>query len=193
MNLQELNELDFEDIAGWPPLAKVVFGFVVCGLIVAGMYYFVLKDEQLELDKLHKQEVELRAQFEGKAGLAGNLEAYQLQVDEMDKAFSTLLGQLPSQHEIAGLLDELSFIGVKNGLVFRRINWEREVNKDFSTELPISLLVEGSYDELGKFVSDIAALPRIVILGKVKLSRKNGDESVLVMSVTAHTYRYNGE
>ena len=189
MDLQELNELDLESIGTWPKLAKIVFVVVVCGLIAAGYYYYQIADEKTKLVQLEAKEQELRQKFEVKAALAGNLPDYQKQVEEMKKAFASLLKQLPEKHEIPGLLDELSFIGIDNGLEFRRINWEPEVEHEFSTELPIKLEVSGSYHQLGAFVSAVAALPRIVILDNITM-KKQGDGGTLSMAMLAKTYRY---
>ena len=108
----------------------------------------------------------------------------------LSNAFSKYTSeQLPEKHEIPGLLDELSFIGIDNGLEFRRINWEPEVEHEFSTELPIKLEVSGSYHQLGAFVSAVAALPRIVILDNITM-KKQGDGGTLSMAMLAKTYRY---
>ena len=52
----------------------------------------------------------------------------------------------------------------------------------------------GDYHEFGKFVSDVAVLPRIVTLHDINImpnkDDKNNDGSRLVMEVTAKTYRY---
>ncbi|WP_427980813.1 type 4a pilus biogenesis protein PilO [Agarivorans sp.] len=189
MDLQQLNELDLENIGSWPKLAKIIFVVFICALIAAGSYYYLVADEQKKLTQLEAKEQELRSKFEVKAALAGNLPAYQKQVEEMSEAFASLLKQLPEKHEIPGLLDELSFIGIDNGLEFRRINWEPEIEHEFSTELPIKLEVSGQYHQLGAFVSGVAALPRIVILDNITL-KKQGDGGMLSMAMLAKTYRY---
>jgi len=185
----QLGELELENIGSWPKLAKIIFVVFICTLIAAGSYYSLVADEQKKLTQLEAKEQELRNKFEVKAALAGNLPAYQKQVEEMSEAFSSLLKQLPEKHEIPGLLDELSFIGIDNGLEFRRINWEPEVEHEFSTELPIKLEVSGQYHQLGAFVSGVAALPRIVILDNITM-KKQGEDGMLSMAMLAKTYRY---
>ncbi|MGY5450781.1 type 4a pilus biogenesis protein PilO [Agarivorans sp. MS3-6] len=185
----QLDELTLETIGTWPKIAKTIFVVVVCALISVGYYYQIISDEQTKLTTLEAKEQDLRAKFEVKAALAGNLPAYQEQIEQMREAFSSLLKQLPEKHEIPGLLDELTFIGIDNGLVFRRINWEPEVEHEFSIELPIKLEVTGEYHQLGAFVSAVAALPRIVILDNISM-KKQGDGASLSMAMLAKTYRY---
>ena len=42
MNLQELNELDINDIASWPSLAKGILIAFICALIGGAGYYALI-------------------------------------------------------------------------------------------------------------------------------------------------------
>ena len=64
-----------------------------------------------------------------------------------------------------------------------------ELQKDFYAELPIRIRLRGSFHELAAFVSGVAALPRIVTLHDIAISRAK-DENDLVLDLTAKTYRY---
>jgi type IV pilus assembly protein PilO len=55
--------------------------------------------------------------------------------------------------------------------------------------MPISVEVRGSYHELAQFVSDVAALPRIVTFGDIRIT-SNPKNNKLAMSAKAKTYRY---
>jgi type IV pilus assembly protein PilO len=69
-----------------------------------------------------------------------------------------------------------------------------EAAKDFYAEKPIELQLEGGYHDLGKFVSDVAALPRIVTLHNIVIRPATGGTGSgtdnLTMTLTAKTYRY---
>lgn len=192
----DVNELDFENIGEWPKVAKAIFLAVCCAILMGVFYKLVLEKDIKVLETKQQKEVELRQKFEAKAALASNLPVYKAQLEQMNEVFFTLLQQLPASHEIAGLIDELSFLGTDSGLKFQTIRWAAEVEHEFSTELPIQIVVEGQYDQLGQFVSDIAGLPRIVVLDDIMLSRKGESkepdrpENLLVMSMKAKTYRY---
>jgi type IV pilus assembly protein PilO len=70
------------------------------------------------------------------------------------------------------------------------------LEKDFYAEKPIKIRLKGSYHEFGKFVSDIAALPRIVTLHDIAITQDRSSESSggdLILNVTAKTYRYLDE
>ena len=189
MNLQELNELDFEDIGSWPLPVKVFFVAVVAVLIAVGGYYYLIADSIQALDVAQQKEIQLKQQFEQKAVLASNLDAYKSQMVELEGLLQAQLKQLPNKNEVAGLLDDISFIAMDNGLKLLRINWEPEIPHEFSTELPMRIEVSGDYHQLGKFSADVAALPRIVILDSFTVVRASGGG--LLMSMLAKTFRYN--
>lgn len=193
MNLQQINELDLNDIGSWPKWAKGFFILLCCALTGAAIYYYVIASSLTRLSQETSQETELKGQFESKAMLAANLGAYQEQMVALELMVDTQLKQLPNTHEVAGLLDDISFIATDNGLKLNRINWEPEVKHEFSTELPMRIEVAGNYHEIGKFSADMAALPRIVILDSFTLGQNKDGAELISMSMLAKTYKYNGK
>ena len=193
MNLQQINELDLNDIGSWPKWAKGFFILLCCALTGAAIYYYVIASSLTRLSLETSQETELKGQFESKAMLAANLGAYQEQMVALELMVDTQLKQLPNTHEVAGLLDDISFIATDNGLKLNRINWEPEVKHEFSTELPMRIEVAGNYHEIGKFSADMAALPRIVILDSFTLGQNKDGAELISMSMLAKTYKYNGK
>ena len=193
MNLQQLNELDLNSIASWPKLAKGIFILFFCALLGGAIYYYVIAHSLTLLTQETNKEAELKAQFESKAMLAANLGAYKAQMVQLEQLVDAQLKQLPNTHEVAGLLDDISFIATDNGLKLNRINWEPEIKHEFSTELPMRIEVVGTYHEIGKFTADMAALPRIVILESFTLGQSKEPDEMIGMSMLAKTYKYNGK
>ena len=66
---------------------------------------------------------------------------------------------------------------------------------DFYAEVPIDLVLEGEYHQIGKFFELMAALPRIVNMGslKVKVDRDRLEGTWLSVAGTASTFRFVGE
>lgn len=189
MNWQELNELDFDNIGQWPRPAKVATLVILCALLAGLLGQFLIRDSLAQLEQARAQEASLKATFETKARQASALPAYEQQMKTLQVRLEQELRKLPNQLEIAGLLDDISFIATNNGLRLERINWEAEQPGEFSTELPMRIIVRGDYHQLGRFVAGVAALPRIVILDSFSLSHQSGEQ--LAMSMLAKTYKYN--
>ena len=116
-----------------------------------------------------------------------------MQMVEMEESFGALISQLPSDTEVPGLLEDITNKGVENGLVINSITLGAERTKEYYIELPIDIVLSGSYHGIGSFVSSIAGLPRIVTLHQFDIGTDKKNDSLLTMKITAKTYRYKGE
>ncbi|MBL1433104.1 MAG: type 4a pilus biogenesis protein PilO [Gammaproteobacteria bacterium] len=186
-SFSDLADLDFSDVAGWPTVAKVIAIMAVCAAVLGAGYWFDTQHQLAELERAKAKEPELKQAFEVKQNKAANLDAYRTQKVEMEQSFGAMLRQLPSKTEVAELLVDISQAGIANGLDFELFKPAAEVPIEFYEELPIKIRVTGAYHEFGQFVSDVAALPRIVTLDNFSI-KGSGDN--LAMEVTAKTYRY---
>lgn len=197
MELSKLNELDLSDIGEWPIPIKVVVILLACVALAGAIYYLNTESQLLRLDQERKSEQDLRQGFEAKQRKAANLEAYRQQLEEMKESFGAMLRQLPDKTEVAALLVDVSQTGLAAGLEFQLFQPEAEQSKDFYAELPINVRVTGHYHDFGRFISGLAALPRIVTIHDVKIGNTAGDTGAqgakLALQATVKTYRYLDE
>ncbi len=192
----QLRSLDPRDVGRWPMAVRGFF-VALAFVVVAGLgwWMFVWDDDRPVLQKAEQDEVDLRAQFETKQQRAANLEAYKLQLGEMERSFGAMLRQLPGKTEVPNLLVDISQTGLAAGLSEKLFQPGSEKSNGFYAELPIHIRLVGSYHEFGSFVSGIAALPRIVTLHDISITPVDASKSGsgydnLTMDVTAKTYRY---
>lgn len=197
LNEIDLSQLDIEDlkkIGSAPTPVKIVIIVLIC-LTVAGLG--IWQDTMVQLDALElaeKKETELRNTFDVKQSKAANLDAYVQQLDEMKRSFGALLRQLPNKTEIESLLTDISQTGIASGLEIEFFKPEGLSPKEFYAEFPIKLRVTGRYHQFGRFVSGVAALPRIVTMRDITIKHPSNDSGVrLQMEVTAVTYQYLDE
>ncbi len=196
----QLNDLN--NVGSWPFAVKlIIWVLAFVGALTAG-YFVHVTNLQTELAKTQAQESTLRDDYRQKYFEAAHLEAYRQQQLEMEQSFEAILRQLPSDTEIPGLIEDITLVGLKNGLSFASIDLQPEEQHEFYIEKPIKIVVSGSYHDLGSFVSDVADLSRIVTLHDFSMSpvrSRNSQRNVeatgglIQMSITAKTYRYNDE
>jgi type IV pilus assembly protein PilO len=189
----DINDLDFDNVGAWPAVIKLVICLILLGAVLAGGYYYHIKDLQTELATVAAEEERLKKDFEKKAFQAANLEAYKQQMTEMEESFGALVSQLPSDTEVPGLLEDITNKGLLNGLEIDSIDLLAEQSKEFYIELPISIVAKGTYHDLGAFISGMAGLPRIVTLHDFSVSAPNDDSGLLNLKLIAKTYRYKDE
>lgn len=189
----DINDLDFENIGSWPLAIKVIAWALVFIACIGGGYKLTIEEALANLDRIDSQEDKLKQDFSKKAFEAANLDAYRIQMIEMQESFGALVGQLPSDTEVPGLLEDITNKGIDNGLGFESIDLKSERRAEFYVELPIQISVVGSYHDMGSFVSGVAGLPRIVTLHDFLIQPLQDDPKKLAMDITAKTYRYKDE
>jgi len=192
--LEELRSLDPRDPGRWPFAFRagvVIVSFAVLSLVAT--YFFVWTDLNPQLEQLQNQEQQLRGEFRSKHSKATNLDVYKQQLADIEKSFGAMLRQLPSKTEVDSVLVDISQAGLASALDQKLFQPDNEVKRDFYAEKSIKISFSGSYHQFGQFVSNIAALPRIVTLHDVKIGtvqRPGAGFDQLQMDLTAKTYRY---
>lgn len=191
--LEELRDLDPRDPGRWPLTAlagAVAATFILLTLFL--IYFLVWNNVRPELLQKESQEQSLRTEFQQKHARAVNLAAYKQQLKDLQRSFGALLRQLPGKTEVPNLLVDISQTALAAGLQQKLFQPQSEQAKDFYAELPIKMVLTGSYHQFGEFVSGIAALPRIVTLHDIQIASdsKAGGYDDLTLTLTAKTYRY---
>ncbi|MBW3532671.1 type 4a pilus biogenesis protein PilO [Shewanella sp. NKUCC06_TVS] len=188
LDLSQFNDIDFENIGGWPNQVKTFFAILLALSVFAAGYFLVVSDSVDIYTAEQDKEVQLRDDFKNKYQLAANLKLYREQLATMEVQFAELLKMLPSENEMPGLLDDLTFVATDAGLKINSLNWEAEIQRDFYIEFPIKMSVTGDYHQLGSMVSGVAKLPRIVSLHDFTIKRDEAGN--LAMDILAKTYRF---
>ena len=201
--IEKLRNLDVEDlkkIGTAPQPVKMAVLALIAVVIIAAMGWFLIKPELENKEKAERKERELRQQFEIVQKKAASLPAYRAQLAEMEESFGALLRQLPDETDMESLLIDLSQTSVAAGLDVEYFKPGTEEKLEFYAEYPIELRVTGTYHEFGRFVSGLAALPRIVTLHNIGITPTGGKDdeaqagiAELSMELTAKTYRYLDE
>jgi type IV pilus assembly protein PilO len=186
MNLSEIN-WDIKSAGTWALPVRAAIMVIVCSAVVGIGLYFDTLDQLTRLKSAEDKESALTREFEEKQKKAVNLQDYEDQLKQIESLLDKMIRQMPTEEEVASLLVDISQTGLASGLEFKLFKPDTPIRKDFYSELPINIQVTGSYDELGLFVSGLAALPRIVTLHNVNIVPE-GKDGKLLMSAVVKTY-----
>ena len=193
MTLDDFKNLNPKSPGAWPWPAKLMaFGVIFVGIVVTG----ALLDWQSQWDELKSaklKEDSLKETFLTKKRQAVNLDLIKKQLLETQESFGALLKQLPNKSEMDALLTDINQAGLGRGLQFELFRPGAESIKGSFAEQPITIKVTGSYDDLGKFSSDISTLSRIVTLNDIAIAPVTPAGGALTMDATAKTFRYLDE
>lgn len=190
--LEELRALDPKQPGNWPWPVKAGAFLLIFIAIQVGAFFLIWQSQTEAIEKGHQDVAKQKETFLEKKRLAVNLEAYKQQRQEIEQSFGALLKQLPNKSEMDALLIDINQAGLGRGLTFDLFKPATKENfTEFYAELPVNIKVTGNYHDLGAFASDVAKMPRIVLLTDLQIDPpKNG---VLSMEAVAKTYRYLDE
>lgn len=191
----DLRNLDRNNIGGWSKSVKFFFCAIIVVAILFLGWYFKISTQQEELKQAQDKELALKKEFADKQGKVVNLEAYRKQLADMEEMLQTMLRQLPSRTEMPDLLNNITQAALSAGIETQLFQPGGEVMKDFYAEKPIQLKMLGTYHQFGTFISNVASLPRVVILTMHDVSLKPADQKAavggtLLLEGTVKTYRY---
>jgi type IV pilus assembly protein PilO len=187
--IDDIKTLDPKQPGNWPWAIKVGSFLIIFVVVQVAAYFFLWQAQADEIEKGRGDVAKQKETFLEKKKLAVNLEAYKQQRAEIEQAFGALLKQLPNKSEMDALLIDINQAGLGRGLAFELFKpSEKENFTEFYAELPVNIKVTGNYHDLGAFASDVAKMPRIVLLTDLKLDPPK--DGVLAMEAVAKTYRY---
>ena len=188
--VEELKHINPQNPGSWPWLVKISAFVVIFVAVVAAGAVFDWQGQWEDYSKAKAEEGKLKETFLVKKRQAINLDLIKKQLIETQQSFGALLKQLPNKSEMDALLTDINQAGLGRGLQFDLFRPGPESVTGVLTVQPISIKVEGDYDDIGKFASDISQLPRIVTLNDIIITPV---AKHLSMSATAKTYRYLDE
>jgi type IV pilus assembly protein PilO len=195
MNLiKDFQSVDDPNNLGSAPISvRITLLALIVAAVLGGTYYLDVSDLQMQLETERGKEDGLKAKIIEKQQLTANLEAYKVQLVEMEQTFNTILRQLPSKKEIENLIVDVAQTSLADGLTNIQIQALPEVPMDYYAEAPYVLRFQGNYHQLAKFVSDASALPRIITLhnfATITPTKDFAKDKQLDLKITAKTYRY---
>lgn len=154
---------------------------VVGGLALAvlgGVGYFIaVLPVATRLGPLRAQRASQQQELVRLRALAVELARVRREAAEVEKLLEIAKEKLPTEREIPALYRTLSDAAVQAGLAVALFQPQGPRIRDFYSEIPISLIAEGGYHDVGDFLGRVAALPRATMVGELKLTGPTADTS----------------
>jgi len=175
-----MNFSDFSDIKQW--------GVMLLGAAVlsAALFFTVFKG-QAEANTKAQQDLSSKMRENAE------LEQYRPKLQELERQVANLKQQLeierrivPDEKEVDGFMRMLDAEAMKAGIELRRYTAKPAVAKEFYTEVPFEMELDGPYYSMLSFFDRVAKLERIVNVSSLLVAtvKKPSDAK------TKHTYQY---
>ena len=181
-----------EKILKLPTRQKILIVVLIAVLETAALVWFVLLPIEKELTGLRAELVKLQGEVAEKTKIANNLPKLKAEYDLLSRELEQALTELPNSKEIPSLLTNITSLGKNAGLDFLVFRPKPEVPKDFYADVPVDIVLSGSYYSVANFFSAVANLPRIVNISNVVFSdiKSVGNRMMTRVTCLATTFRF---
>jgi type IV pilus assembly protein PilO len=174
---------NFSELSGLKQWAALVLG---AALITAALHFTLFKSQRAANDQAQSAlDLKLRENAE--------LESYAPKLKDMERQLANLKQQLeierrivPDEKEVDGFIKMLDAEALKAGIEIRRYTSQPISTREFYTEMPFELELDGPYYSVLNFFDRVGKLERIVNMSNLLVStiKKPSDAKV------KHTYQY---
>jgi type IV pilus assembly protein PilO len=181
-----------EKILKLPTKQKILILVLVSCIEAAALVWFLYIPKHTELTGLQGELSKLQGEINEKNRIANNLPKLQAEYNLLNLELAQALTELPNSKEIPSLLTSITSLGKNAGLDFLTFRPKGETPKDFYADVPVDIIVSGSYFSVANFFSAIANLPRIVNITNVAFSDIKSVNNRMMTKVTclATTFRF---
>jgi type IV pilus assembly protein PilO len=181
-----------EKILKLPARQKIMILVLVSIIEAAALVWFLYLPKYKELDGLNTELTKLQDDINKKTQIAKNLPKLQIEYDQLNQELAQALTELPNSKEIPSLLTSITTLGKNAGLDFLTFRPKAEEAKDFYADVPVDIIVSGSYFSVANFFAAVANLPRIVNITNVAFSDIKSVNNRMMTKVTclATTFRF---
>jgi type IV pilus assembly protein PilO len=154
--------------------------------------YLLLWPKHDQIDNLEKQLAAVQVQLETAKRNAAELNDWRNRMQKKEAEYRTVMMALPETQEIPSLLAGVSEAGKAAGLDFLLFQPKPEAAKDFYAEIPVDIIVSGTYHQVALFFDKVSNLPRIVNIRDIKMApiAQRDDSTTLTTNCQAVTYKF---
>jgi len=188
MNMESLN-LDFFRPMLPLPLWQKLLGLLLVAVLLLGAYvalgWMPIQDEiEQEQAAVEQQRMILKKNQR----LAQNLPKKRAEYEKLKKQLAIALELLPKKSQIPDLLESVTRAGINSGLEFTVFKPRGESVKQIYAEVPVDIVVTGTFRQLLTFLKRVGEMQRIVAIKNLTIT--SGKEDLLQVKGNVMTYRF---
>ncbi len=162
---------------------------VILAILILVLYVqFSYRKNSAQITELKKEHALVSDSLSTARAVAARLPEMERKLEILRQQWEKAQEMLPSSKEIPELLRSLTIAGEKAGVKFLLFQPLATKQEQYYTEVPIQLNVRATYHSLGRFLSAMGNLPRIVNVSKLNLRPISGERETVEANMTATTY-----
>jgi len=180
------------NIKSLPLYARIIISVLPAVILSIAITILFIMPKQKQIKELDAKIDTQNNEIASSQAKAANLDILKQENERLIKRINELKEQLPEEKEISSLLKQVSDLGIASGLNIK--SWRPDQKTTHSSgivyQIPVSVDVEGTYHNLGYFLSSLTKLNRIVNISDMKLGSPKlvKAENLLTASFKASTF-----
>jgi len=190
-----MNDL-LDRIMDMPVRQRVLLLVSIVFLLFGGYGYLIYWPRNDQVVEKEEQLATMQQDRDRKAALVANLPQAKKDVADLNAALKEAVAQLPNTKEIPDLLSGISAVARDAGLEIQQFKQRPETYQDFYAEVPVEILVRGTYWQVEAFFKRVSDLTRIVNVSEIGVKAPTlieNDPVKLQTSCAATTFRFLDE
>jgi type IV pilus assembly protein PilO len=194
-------DIDFKDPRFLRWTAAIVVVVVITPLWLTQTFHeFTYASRQQQVVQLEKRQNELDRDLEKARLLVRNLDRVEREYQTLHAQWQVASTLLPEANEMPGLLRQVTAAGTQSGVDFKLFRPEPALAREFYTDNPVSVRIQGGYHQTGVFLSRLANLNRIINVDRIRMegmgSRQGSENATYTveteLTLTAYTLSGSG-
>lgn len=174
--MKNLN-LNFKNIHEWPLITRILIIGLICAVVFYLGYWWDVSNLNERLVNTEHQEQDIKDQLKLVITKEEKTKSDLSQFAKLEKLLKQWQNTLINYSELPEILNQILKIGATNHLYFSQFNPAQEVKEEqHYLKVPIKVVVVGSYHQIADFISQVANLPWIVVVGDFTISKENKND-----------------
>jgi len=179
-----------------PRSTQIVVFAVLIGCLAVLFYWYFMKDLIKERDVLRTEISRLEISVAQMAAVESQLNRFKQELAQLEERLSVLRSILPAQKETPTVLRSVQHMAASSNLKILKFTPQPVVTREFYSDWPINIEVEGNYDGLGTFFEKVSRATRIIDVGTIAVKNIEGSMDparTLTAGCTATTFVFREE
>ena len=183
----------FEKVEKIKMPVRIVIWVLSVAVLAGAFIWLVYLPKTADIVKTKVEIGDLRGKLNRAKVKAKALAKFEAEMAEVDAQFKEALKLLPDSKEIPSLLKTVTQLGTDSDLEFRLFSPQRERARGFYLEIPVSIVVAGTYHNVALFFDRVGRMERIMNILNVSMKPAKARSTMLITRCQAVTYRFKGE
>ena len=169
-----------------PKTQQIIIFFIILIVVLILFFRFPHTANKNKISLLTANRDSLRIEVQKAEAAKARLPELQARIARLEVEWERAKEMLPKEKEIPSLIQQISNSGTKAGVSFVLFKPSGPLIKQEYSEIPVQIKISCGYHQLGKFLSNIGHLSRIVNVPSVKIS--SSTEKTVNAELSAVTY-----